>query len=269
MIARQIRAYLKLNYLISCNQFGFRERHSTQSLLLQLTNKWLTTLDSIIGEKCICLTTLDIKTAFDSVDHDLLLYKMCNYFQFNASTTKLMSSYLDKRHQSVKTNGVISTSRPIHAGVPQGSVLGPLLFIMFVNDITRSFPCYLFADDCIIEQSGYTPTQAITKTNNLLLEVANWYKCNLLKLNTTKTGAMMLSNRRLIADKLPPVIIRGDITKYANALKYLGLHLDEMLSWNEHAKRIRNKMPAMALYVRMWYVSAKSFCMMSPYKLLS
>ena len=121
------------------------------------------------------LTTLDIKKAFDSVDHDLLLYKMCNYFQFNASTTKLMSSYSDKRHQSVKTNGVISTSRPIHAGVPQGSVLGPLLFIMFVNDITRSFPCYLFADDFIIEQSGLTSAQATAKTNNLLLRVANWY----------------------------------------------------------------------------------------------
>ena len=175
-------------------------------MLLQLTNKWLTTLDSIIGEKYICLTTLDIKKAFDSVDHDLLLYKMCNYFQFNASTTTLMSSYLDKRHQSVKTNGVISTSRSIHAGVPQGSVLGPLLFIMFVNDITRSFPCYLFADDCIIEQSGYTATQAITKTNNLLVGVANWYECNLLKLNTTKTGKMVLSNRRLLTKKL----IRGD-----------------------------------------------------------
>ena len=219
VIAHQIRAYLELNSLISCNQFGFRERHSTQSLLLQLTNKWLTTLDSIIGEKYVCLTTLDIKKAFDSVDHDLLLYKMCNYFQFNASTTKLMSSYLDKRHQSVKTNGVISTSRSIHAGVPQGSVLGPLLFIMFVNDITRSFPCYLFADDCIIEQSGYTATQAITKTNNLLVGVANWYECNLLKLNTTKTGTMVLSNRRLLTEKLPPVIISGDIAKYAHSLK--------------------------------------------------
>ena len=177
---------------------------------------------------------------------------MCNYFQLNASTTKLMSSYLDKRHQSVKTNGVISTSRPIHAGVPQGSVLDTLLLIMFVNDTTRSFPCYLFADDCIIKQSGYTPTQAITKTNNLLLGVANWYECNLLKLNTTKTGAMMLSNRRILTEHPPPtrppppppppVIIRGDIDKYANSLKYLGLHLDEMLRWNEHAKRIRNKM---------------------------
>ena len=111
---------------------------------------------------------------------------------------------------------------------------------MLVNDITRSFLCYLFADDCIIEQSGYT--QAITKTINLLLGVANWYEYNLLELNTTKTGAMVLSNRRLLTEKLPPVIIRGDIAKYANSLKYLGLHLDEMLRWNEHAKRIRNKM---------------------------
>ena len=84
---------------------------------------------------------------------------------------------------------------------------------MFVNDITRSFPCYLFADNCIIEQSGYTATQAITKTNNLLVGVANWYECNLLKLNTTKTGTMVLSNRRLLTEKLPPVIISGRHSK--------------------------------------------------------
>ena len=92
IITYQIRSYLETNSLISPKQFGFREHHSTQSLLLQLTNKWLKAFDNITGEMYICVTILDIKKTFDSVDHELLVYKMCNLFNFHSSTTKLMAN---------------------------------------------------------------------------------------------------------------------------------------------------------------------------------
>ena len=83
-----------------------------------------------------------------------LLYKMSKYFNYHISSIKLMSSYLTPRYQRVQVNGTISITLPVNTGVPQGSILGPLMFIMFINDLTEVCTYYLFADDCIIEQYG-------------------------------------------------------------------------------------------------------------------
>ena len=240
-IASQIRNHLESHSLISKNQYGFREKHSTQSLLLQLTNKWLICLDNKAGDRYIYLTALDIKKAFYSVDHNLLLYKMNKLFDFHQSSVKLMESYIASRHQSVKTNGVISNSMLIKSGVPQGSILGPLMFIMFVNDLTNTCSCYLFTDDCIIEHYGKTPTLSIEKTNHSLLTVAHWYKTNILKLNTQKPSVMILANKPVNWDELPRVIIEGDAASFTCTMKYIGLHLDTSLSWNTHIIRIKSK----------------------------
>ena len=89
-----MRHYLESNILIAPTQYGFRQNHSAQSLLLQLSNKWLKILDNTSGDRYICLTALDVKKAFDTVDHHLLLSKMANYFKFHPSAIELMSSYL-------------------------------------------------------------------------------------------------------------------------------------------------------------------------------
>ena len=144
--------------------------------------------DNKVGNRYICLTALDIKKAFDTVDHNLLLSKLANHFNFHSSSIKLIHSYLSSRNQSVKINNVTSNPLLITTGIPQGSILGPLLFIMFINAITNSCLCYLFADDCIIEEAGESPTSAISKTNQTLPQVLNWYTRNLLKINTDKTS---------------------------------------------------------------------------------
>ena len=117
-MASQIRAYLESNSLLAPTQYGFSENHSTESLLLQLTNNWLQTLDSTSGKKFISLTALDIQKAFDSVDHSILINKISYHFQFHTSSTNLISNYLTSRSQCVKTNGVISRSMEIASGVP-------------------------------------------------------------------------------------------------------------------------------------------------------
>ena len=240
-IASQIRLHIESNNLISIKQYGFREKHSTQSLLLQLSNKWLQKLDNVKGDRYICLTALDIKKAFDTVDHELLMYKMANYFNFHPTSIRLMESYLTSRRQCVNTNGVVSNSLPIQSGVPQGSVLGPLLFIMFINDITKVCPCYLFADDCIIEQFSETPTLAINKTNNLLPSITTWYTNNLLKLNTKKTTVMIISNRQVDTNTLPHITIDGHNALFSPTMKYLGLIIDNSLNWNDHVASIKKK----------------------------
>ena len=211
-----MRHYLESNILIAPTQYGFRQNHSTQSLLLQLSNKWLKILDNTSGDRYICLTALDVKKAFDTVDHHLLLSKMANYFKFHPSAIELMSSYLSHRTQCVKTNGVISNNRSVTSGVPQGSVLGPLLFIMYIIDLASKFPCYLFADDCIIEQYGETAVSAVNKTNIIIPEITNWYQNNLLKLNCSKTAILVISNKPVNKANLAVIKIDGHVATYTH-----------------------------------------------------
>ena len=112
---------------------------------------------------------------------------------------------------------------------------------MFINDITKVCPCYLFADDCIIEQFGETPTLAINKTNNLLPSITTWYTNNLLKLNTKKTTVMIISNRQVHTNTLPHITIDGHNALFSPTMKYLGLIIDNSLNWNDHIASIKKK----------------------------
>ena len=241
VIAYQIRNYVENNSLISRHQFGFRENHSTQSLLLQLTNKWLTALDNAPTAKAVCLTALDIKKAFDTIDHETLLSKLSNLFNFHPTAIQLIYSYLSNRVQSVKVNNSISDPLPIRTGVPQGSVIGPLLFILFINDLTNIGSCYLFADDCIIEQTGDTLETAISQTNRQIKYYTDWYRSNLLKINANKSAVLLLTNRPTNTDRLQPVTVDGLTVPFNHSLKYLGLTLDRALNWNNHIINVKNK----------------------------
>lgn len=189
----------------------------------------------------ICLTALDIKKAFDTVDHNILLSKLANHFHFHPSSIKLMSSYLCSRKQSVKANNTISQPLPVTSGVPQGSILGPILFIMFINDITSTCQCYLYADDCIIEQTGNTPSDAVAHTNQIMPDITKWYQNNLLKINAEKTSVILLSNKTINPVHLRHVRMHGQNATFTSTMKYLGIYLDTSLNWNEHVRLTKSK----------------------------
>jgi retron-type reverse transcriptase len=158
-LASQIRNHIQASKLISDRQFGFRKQCSTDQIIFQLINKFQLDLQNK-ESKCITVAALDIKKAFDSVNHNLLLFKLNTMFSFNISSILLLQNYLTNRTQLLKCNELISTKRFVITGVPQGSVLGPLLFIMFINDITNLENCFLFADDCLISTTGSDPSHS-------------------------------------------------------------------------------------------------------------
>jgi hypothetical protein len=129
----------------------------------------------------------------------------------------------------------------IRCGVPQGSVIGPLLFILFVNDITNIAPCYLFADDCIVEQTGETPQSAVDKTNKLLPDITKWYSTNLLKMNSDKPTVLLLSNKSIDSSQFQPVNINSFNVPFSKSLKYLGVYLEPSLTWNYHIATTKRK----------------------------
>ena len=152
-------------------------------------------------------------------------------FNFHPTAIKLIVSYLSDRIQCVRVNNTMSDPLPIKAGVPQDSALGPLLFIMFINDLTNIGPCYLFADDCNIEQIGDTPENTILLSNALITHYTDCYNSNVLKLNADKTTT----------DGLQHIVVNGHTVAFSNTPKYFGLTLDQSLNWKSHVASMKRK----------------------------
>ena len=221
--------------IFSDSQYGFREKHKTTDALLILTDKVAKAIDSSSHTIGIFL---DFSKAFDTINHDILLYKLSHY-GIRRKALEWFRNYLKNRTQYVSVNDCESHLEEITCGVPQGSLLGPLLFILYINDFKRSsnmLSFILFADDSNIFLSHRDPRILVNTMNSELKSVHSWIQANKLSLNLTKTNYMLFSNS---IQTLPGDInINGVNIESVQSTKFLGIFIDNKLSWKTHVDKI-------------------------------
>lgn len=229
-----IIAYINEKNLLNPLQFGFRKRHSTYMPIAHMFDQITNSLQNNLVS---CVLYLDLKKAFDTVNLTILLQKLF-YMGIKGNLYKIMESYLTNRKQKTDVSSFVSSYRQVKIGVPQGSILGPLLFILYINDLSNvssdaSF--YLFADDTAILLKAANVLELQTKLNRLLPLVTRWFLANRLTLNTTKTNYQIYA--RLPVEDLEIELNQAKIER-KKAIKYLGVTVDEDLKWTNHVNNV-------------------------------
>ena len=239
LMFNRLSEYLKWKNVLCVNQFGFREKHSSYMALITLVDHLSEALEK--GDTVIGLF-LDFSKAFDTVDHDILLLKL-NHYGIRGPILDWFNDYLCNRRQYVTYNGVSSQSSWVKCGVPQGSILGPLLFLIYINDLPNVISLFsvLYADDTNMFDSGKDLDKLIDNINSELNNICDWLNANKLSLNVSKTHFMIWAPRATIMNSLKPIVISGhEIDKVCNT-KFLGIVLDDHLNWESHIQYIKNK----------------------------
>ena len=196
MIAGRVVQYFDAYNLLSPHQFGFRAKFSTEHAILDINEKLLSNLDKRLST---CAVFLDLAKAFDSVSHDILLRKLLRY-GIRGNVLKFFQSYLSDRSQFVKIGNVKSSLMGIEYGVPQGSILGPLLFLIFINDLPEAtnFFIRLFADDTFLCARNDNLELLENEVNFELKKVFIWLASNKLTLNIKKSKFMFFLTKRIL-----------------------------------------------------------------------
>ena len=239
----QLYDYLLNFKLLSDSQFGFQKFHSTATALLECTNDWYINLD----RKSFNLVVLiDLKKAFDTVDHHILLRKL-ELYGIKGQASSFLKSYLYNRSQKCQINGVMSSAKNINCGVPHDSILGPLFFSLYINDLPQCLSKTkprLFADDTNLTASGESINQLEAAVNSDLENLRKWLIANKLSLNVAKTEFMVIGSKQMlktISNWQPKVKIENEHIKQVSECKTLGVTVDQHLSWKSNTENIFKK----------------------------
>ena len=237
----RVLEFLDSNESLFESQYGFRPGMSCEHALLNAQNKILHSLNS---KKIALLLLLDYSKAFDVIEHPIMLKKLRHY-GIKGVALKWFESYLSGRRQFVTIEGIDSQPIPIKYGVPQGSILGPLLFIIYINDlpnISKLAEFILYADDANIIITGTCVEEIQSKLNNLTSLLIKWVDSNGLALNLKKTHYMIFSNQRTPALSDLEVSIAGVAIDRVKEARFLGVIIDEKLTWSNHIQAVKVKM---------------------------
>ena len=241
LMHNRVYSFLQTNNALNDLQFGFRKKRSCEHALLVAQNELL----SAMNRKQIALLLLiDFSKAFDMVNHDILLHKL-EHYGIRGIVNKWFRSYLADREQYVSVGGHNSDKCKLKYSVPQGSILGPLLFIIYINDmpnISKLAKFILYADDANIIITGDTLAEINSIFIELSLALTNWVSCNELLLNAKKTNYMIFTRKRnLNFDSFVPKIDSIPIERKTVA-RFLGVLVDEKLAWTQHIAAVKSKM---------------------------
>lgn len=238
----QLYTYLSKNNILNKYQSGFRSLHSTVTALLDATNEWYLNMDN---DMINLITFLDLAKAFDTVSHHILLEKL-NVYGICGKSLDWFASYLSNRQQSCVVEGHISKPQKITCGVPQGSILGPLLFLLFINDLPTCLQytkARMYADDTSLSAASKSTSELQSHVKCDLDSIHKWLKANKLSLNVTKTEYMYIATSFKLANlgRIFPITIGNQPIKRVKSTKCLGVYFDENMSWSKHIDHLSKK----------------------------
>ena len=222
-------------------QFGFREKHSTIHALIKITESIQEAIDN---KNFACGVFIDLQKAFDTVNHSILLNKL-EYYGIRGLSNKLFQSYLHNRKQYVKINGVKSALAKIIHGVPQGSILGPLLFLIYINDLNNAIEhsaVFHFADDTNLLYIDSSLKKINKYINHDLKNLCQWLRANKISLNQGKTEILLFKSSQKSITKTLNFRMSGQKVALSNATKYLGVIIDENLTFKSHITQLALKL---------------------------
>ena len=244
VVANRIHAHMEETNTTNPFQSAYRKSHSTETALLRIHNDVLMAMDK---GKVTALTLLDLSAAFDTIDHQILVNRLEKWYGISGSALRWLSSYLSDRSQQVKLGNHVSSGVNLPFGVPQGSVLGPLLFTMYTSPLSeiideKAVPHQLYADDTQLYVSFSTDdsTVSLNKLQDCLGNVQRWMFSNKLKLNPDKTEFLLIGHERQRGKYLDlfPFSLMNVPTQPSKTARNLGVTFDQNFNFKSHISKI-------------------------------
>ncbi len=242
IIYSRLYSFLSSKGIIDKHQFGFRKGHSTNHALNYSINH---ISKELVNKKHVLGIFIDLSKAFDTIDHSIMFHKL-NHYGIRGNALNLLKSYMSDRQQYTKVFNVDSDRASVQFGVPQGSVLGPLLFLLYINDICKSSNIgtfILFADDTNIFISGTNRQDAIRKANVVLSSVSAYMAANKLHINLLKCCYMHFKSKPTESENDDEcIMINNSEIEEVTETKFLGVIIDSELTWSSHIKYLNKKL---------------------------
>ena len=239
-MCKRLTNYIERREILYKGPFGFRSKHSTVQAVISITDKIQRAIEDGLFS---CGIFLDLSKAFDTVNHQILITKL-EHYGIRGITKDWFISYLENRKQFVSIGSSVSDELVVPCGVPQGSVLGPLLFLLYMNDFNNSskvFDFHLFATDSNLFCTNKSVLDMEQVVNDNIVNINSWLNCNKLSLNIDKTNFVIFHPPQKKITSSIKIFINQVQIKQETSLKYLGIYIDCNLNWKSHIQHISKK----------------------------